>query len=90
MHLVFCLEGALGQVGGCRQHLVRFCEDFPAFSYLEGRLELFHFKGVKVSLLAGRGMGRPSMSSTALNVTLSLVANGSWSGAIESSLIQFS
>ena len=43
-----------GQVSGCRQHLVTiFSESFQGCSYLKGILELFHFKGVKVSLLLG-------------------------------------
>ena len=47
-----------GQVSGCRQHLVTiFSESFQVFSYLEGILELFHFKGIKVSLLLGMGNG---------------------------------
>ena len=53
-----------GQVGGCRQHLVTiFHEAFRGFSFLEGILELFHFKGVNVSLLLGLGIGLSYMSS---------------------------
>ena len=46
------------QVSGCGQHVVTiFREGFHGFSYLEGTLELFHFEGVKVSLLLGLGNG---------------------------------
>lgn len=32
-----------------------FCENFCGFSFLEGIFELFHFKGVKISLFLGLG-----------------------------------
>ena len=52
------LEGVEGQIDGRGQPPVTiFCENFHGLSYLEGTLELFHFKGVKVSLLSDLGNG---------------------------------
>ena len=48
-------------VDGCRQHLVTiFYEGFHGFSYLEGILELFYFKGLKYPFyLESLGVGLP-------------------------------
>ena len=52
------LGGVEGPNSGCKQHLVTiFCERFKDFSYLEGTLELFHFKGTEVSFLSSYGNG---------------------------------
>ena len=45
-------------MGGCGWQLVTVCrEGSHGFSHLEGTLELFHFKGAKVSLVSGLGNG---------------------------------
>ena len=64
-----------------------FLEGFHGFSYLEGILDLFHFKGAKVFLLLGLGMGLPYTDSNALNFNLPLGANPTQSRAIGSNLI---
>lgn len=63
--------GPAGVGGICLPH----SEGFRGFSGLEGIAELLHFKGVKVSLLSGWGMGLPYMNSNAFNFNLLLGTN---------------
>ena len=89
MHPVSWLQRVEGQFGGCGQHLVTiFHDSFHGFSYLEGMLELFHFKRVKVSLLSVLCL--PYMSSNELNFNLSPGADCMPSKAIGNNFIQFS
>ena len=60
------------------------CEDFRAFSYLEGIQELLHFKGASFPFFRP---GSTYENSDELNLNLSLGANCMWSGAIGSNLI---
>lgn len=60
------------------------------FSYLEGTLELFCLKGVKVSLFLGLEMSLPYISSNALNFNLPPRANHMQSRTIRSNSTQFS
>lgn len=76
-----------GLISGRKQHLVTiFCEKFKDFSYLEGILELFHFKGsygVGLPFSWLSGMGLPYGNSNGLNFNLLLGTNHPWSKAIE-------
>lgn len=60
-----------------------FCENFHGFSFLKGILELFHFKGVKISLFLGLG-NEPIVHEFKCNFNLSFWA------ILRSNLIQFS
>ena len=81
------LGGVEGPNSGCKQHLVTiFCERFKDFSYLEGTLELFHFKGrygIGLPFSWLWGMGLLYGNSNGLNFNLLLGANHPWSRAIE-------
>ena len=56
---------------GCGQHLVTiFHESFHNFFYLEGMLELFHFKRFKVSLLSVLGLAYTGFNELNFNLSL--------------------